>query len=399
MATVRIGDVVTPDTFSAYVRQRTEEKWNLLQAGVVARDPFLDNLLEGNASAQGGGVLFQIPSWQPLDSTDADNVSTDATADIQRLVGGGLAGEIFNALTGGTSLGSGLTGTTLANTARGDSTPSKIQSSLETAVRLSRNKSWSANDLASRLAGDDAMEAIVDLQSDWWRIRLQKVMIATAQGVFNDNDAAPSGTEHVQGDLTLNVSGGSFVDGTTNIQAASVIDALALMGDSSDDIVAMMVHSTVMATLRKNNLIDFVPDSINGLSVRIPTFQGRRLIQDDGMPNPAGDSAIGANTAAGIYHTWLLGRDAFRYGTADPAVPTAVHREELAGNGAGEEILTNRVEWMVHPSGHAFQIASPPVGGPGNANSAGGLSHVDSWQRVFPERKQIKIVRLITRES
>jgi len=399
MPTTRIEDVVTPDTFSGYVRQRTEEKWNLLQAGVVARDPFLDNLLEGNASQQGGGVIFQIPSWQPLDSTDADNVSTDATADILRLVGGGVAGEIFDALTSGQSLGSGLTGAVLAATARGDSVPAKILSSLETAVRLSRNKSWTANDLASRLAGDNAMDAIVDLQSDYWRIRLQKVMIASAQGVFNDNDAAPAGTEHVQGDLTNDVSGGAFVDGTTNIQAENVIDTLALMGDSSDDVVAMMVHSTVMATLRKNNLIDFVPDSINGLAVRIPTFQGRRLIQDDSMPNPAGDATIGAQTAAGIYHTWLLGSDAFRYGTADPAVPTAIHREELAGNGAGQEVLTNRVEWMVHPSGHAFQIASPPPGGPANANAAGGLSHVDSWQRVFPERKQIKIVRLITRES
>jgi len=399
MPTTRIEDVVTPETFSSYVRQRTEEKWNLLQAGVVARDPFLDNLLEGNASQQGGGVLFQIPSWQPLDGSDPENVSTDATADILRLTGGGIAGEIFDALTSGASLGSGLTGAILAATARGDSVPAKIQSSLETAVRLSRNKSWTANDLASRLAGDDAMDAIVDLQADWWRIRLQKVMVATAQGIFNDNDAAPAGSEHVQGDLTNDVSGGGFIDGTTNIQAENVIDTLALMGDSSDDIVAMMVHSTVMATLRKNNLIDFVPDSINGLAVRIPTFQGRRLIQDDTMPNPAGDTTLGAQTAAGIYHTWLLGRDAFRYGTADPAVPTAIHREELAGNGAGQEVLTNRVEWMVHPSGHAFQIASPPVGGPINDNSTGGLSHVASWQRVFPQRKQIKITRLITRES
>lgn len=399
MTTTRIQDVVTPETFSAYVRQETEEKWNLLQAGVVARDPFLDNLLSGAASSQGGGVLFQIPSWKPLDGDDEENVSTDATADIIRLIGGGNAGEIFAALSGGTSQGSGLSGTTLANTARGDATPRKIESSLETAVRLSRNNSWSSNDLASRLAGSKALDAISSMVATYWRIRLQKAMIATTQGVFADNAAAPSASEHVQNDLTFDVSGGSFSDGVTNIQAESVIDTLALLGDSSDDIVAMMVHSTVMATLRKNNLIDFVPDSINGLSVRIPTFQGRRLIQDDALPNPAGRTSIGSQTSAGIYHTWLLGRDAFRYGTADPDVPTAIHREELAGNGAGEEILTNRVEWMVHPSGHAFQVASPPPGGPLNGTASGGLSNAGSWARVFSERKQIKIARLITRES
>lgn len=395
----RIQDVVVPETFAGYVRQRTEEKWNLLASGVVANDPFLDNLLSGAASQQGGGVIFQIPSWQALDPDDVENVSTDATADIFRLTGGGTAGELFSALTGGNSLGANIPGTTLTASERGDAIPRKIQSSLETAVRLSRNNGWSANDLASRLAGGSALEGITETVSNYWLQRLQNVFIATVQGVFNDNDAAPASGEHVQGDLTLDVSDVAFQAGVTNIQAESVIDTLALLGDSSDDIVAMMVHSTVMATLRKNNLIDFVPDSINGLSVRIPTFQGRRLIQDDSMPNPSGRANVGAQTAAGIYHTWLLGRDAFRYGTGDPTVPTEVQREAAAGNGAGEEVLWNRVEWMIHPSGHAFQIASPPAGGPVNDNIAGGLSNAASWQRVFPQRKQIKIARLITRES
>jgi hypothetical protein len=252
-------------------------------------------------------------------------------------------------------------------------------------------------DLSSKLAGDDPLDAIVDLAADWWKIRLQKAVIATMQGVFNDNAAAPDGTEHVQEDLSYDVSAGAFDPGVTNISAAAVIDALALLGDSRSDIVAMMVHSTVKSTLEKNDLIDFVRDSDS--NDEIPTFRGLRLIEDDALPNPAGSSAIGANTASGIYHTWFLGRNAVRYGSGEPSVPTETHRQALAGKGGGQEILTNRVEWMVHPTGHAYDVSSPPIGGPGNANSPTGLSHADSWKRVFPQRKQIKIVRLVTREA
>lgn len=399
MAAVRIADIVNPETFASYVRQRTEEKWNLLRAGVVAADPYLDQLLTGASEREGGGVTFQIPSWQPLDGDDEENTSTDAQADILRLLGSstGDPANILSALAADPSQGKQILSTLLAVGVRGDSVPSSLGSSLETAVRLSRNKSWSAMDLSSKLAGSDPLDAIIDLASDYWMIRLQKASIATMQGVFNDNADAPDGTEHVQDDLTLDVSGGSFTAGVTNITTASTIDALALLGDSRQDIVAMMCHSTVKATLEKNDLIDFIRDSESDME--IPTFRGLRLIEDDALPNPAGQSSFGANTASGIFHTWFLGRDAIRYGSGEPMVPTETHREPLAGKGGGQEILTQRVEWMIHPTGHAYDISSPPLGGPSNANAAGGLSHEDSWKRVFPQRKQIKIVRLVTRES
>lgn len=401
MAAVRIQDIVNPETFSGYVRQATEEKWNLLRAGVVAADPFLDNLLTGAASQNSGGVTFQIPSWKPLDGDDEENTSTDTQADILRLVAAAAninAGNILTDESGQTNaLGAILAAAGANANTRGDAVPRKIESSLETAVRLSRNNSWSAMDLSSKLAASDPLAAIVGMISEYWFIRLQKLSIATMQGVFNDNAAAPSGSEHVQNDLSLDVSGGSFDPGVTNITAEAVIDALSLLGDSRRDIVAMMVHSTVYSTLEKNDLIDFARDSES--NAEIPTFRGLRLIEDDGLPNPAGNANYGANTAAGIFHTWFLGRDALRYGSGSPMVPTETHREPLAGQGGGQEILIDRVEWMVHPTGHAFTVATPPPGGPRNSNSTGNLAHVDSWQRVFPERKQIKVCRLVTRES
>lgn len=375
MALVQISDVIVPELFTGYLRQATEEKWNLLRAGVVARDPFLDGLLTGQNVQPMGGKIFNIPSWNPLERVE-ENISTDTEYDVIRAAAGGSFPN-----------------------PRGDAVPQNITAAREIAVRLSRNQHWSTSDLARSLAGEDPLSAIIDQVADYWNIRRQKATIAAIQGVFADNAAAPTGTEHVQDDLTLDVSGTSFTPGVTNVTAESIIDASALMGDSATDLTAMMVHSTVMATLRKNDLIDFIQDSETG--IRIPTYQEKILIEDDSMPNPAGDSSIGAQTAAGIYHTWLMGPAAVRYGEGSAPVPTAISREELAGNGGGQEILSNRVEWMIHPTGHAFNVtpASIPDGGPSNAATTNNLAHVDSWQRVYAERKQIKIVRLITREA
>lgn len=137
--------------------------------------------------------------------------------------------------------------------------------------------------------------------------------------------------------------------------------------------------------MQKNNLIDFIPDA-NGV-VNIPTFLGRIVIVDDGLP-----------AAAGVYDTWLFGSGAIRLGTGTPKVPTEVDRKPDAGNGGGQEVLYNRHEWSIHPTGHAYS-GTAPNGGPSNAATTNNLAAAASWARVFPERKQIKIARLISRES
>lgn len=337
----RIADVVVPEIFSPYVQQMTQEKSRLIRSGAIVLDDQL------NSALAGGGLTFNEPSFKDLDN-DAENVSTDDPAT--------------------------------------DSTPNKIGTATEIQVRLSRNNSWSSMDLSGDLAGADPMQAIANRVSDYWTRRQQAAFVATLNGVFADNAAAPTGTEHVQNDMTHDVSGASFVDGVTNFSAESFIDATATMGDSMEDLTMVMVHSIVYARMLKNNLIDFVSDSVNGNAVRIPTFLGREVIVDDGVPR-----------SSGVFNTWLFGRGAVRGGMGSPKVPTEVDRKPSAGNGGGQDILFNRTEWIIHPVGHAY-AGTPPNGGPSNASTTNNLAHADSWKRVFSERKQIRIARLITRE-
>jgi hypothetical protein len=363
MATTQISDVIVPEVFTPYTQQLTMEKTAIIQSGIASRDDFLDNLLAG------GGLTFTVPSWQDL-GDPAENVSSDDP-----------------------------------NT---NSTPNATQASAEIAVRLSRNSSWSTMRLATALAGADPMQSIASRVSDYWVRRLQRAFVAVVQGIFANNSLADptlgrSGGLGLnagygkQGDLTHDISGSSFTAGVTNFSAAAFIDACTLLGDAASDVTAVFMHSIVYSTAQKNNLIDFIPDAEG--HVNIPTFLGRRVIVDDGMPNPAGDPSNGAQTASGIYHTWLVGPASFRLGVGTPIVPTEVFRHPEQGNGSGSDTLYNRVEWCIHPVGHAYVGSPGSNGGPSNAATSGQLAHSNSWVRVFPERKQIKLARLITRES
>jgi len=337
--TVQLADVIVPEVFTPYVQQYTQEKSRLIQSGLVASSQFLNTFLAGP------GLTINVPSFKDLDN-DAENVSSDQAA---------------------------------------DSSPNKIGTSQEIAVRLSRNNSWASYDLVEALIAKDPMEAIGSRVGAYWVRRMQAAFIAVMKGVFADNDAAPSGSEHTQYDLTVDIKGASFTDGVTNFSAEAFVDATLTMGDSMGEIEVIAMHSVVYGRMQKNNMIDFVPDAEQ--KINIPFFLGREVIVDDSMP-----------VSSGVYETWLFGRGAVLVGQGSPAVPTEVDRKPATGNGGGAEVLHNRVEWCFHPVGHKY-VGTSPVGGPSNAATSNNLAHAGSWMRSYSERKQIKIARLITREA
>ena len=160
------------------------------------------------------------------------------------------------------------------------------------------------------------------------------------------------------------------------------------MGDSEGDLGICVMHSVVYAKAKKNNLIDFVHDSNNDLARNIPTFLGRRVLVDDGMPVATQD-----------YDTYIIGAGALSWGVGSPKRPSEVYRLPLDASGGGTDALISRVEWVLHPRGHAFTGATPAAGGPTNAATATNLGHEGSWNRVVSERKQVKIARLRTTEA
>lgn len=337
--TTRLSDLIVPAVFTPYKQQITEQKSRLIQSGAVVRSAMLDSFLAG------AGLTVNAPSFRDL-AQDDENTSTDDPAQL--------------------------------------STPKKIGTAQEIAVRLSRNQSWSSMDLNAALIGVDPLEAIAQRVGYYWTLRAQAAFIATMKGIFADNDAAPVGSEHVQGDLTIDVSGSSYSAGVTDFSAGAFIDAITTAGDSKEGLGMVMVHSIVHARMQKNNLIDYIPDARG--EIMIPRFLGREVIVDDSVP-----------FSSGVFETWIFGPGAVQIGMGAPKVPTEVDRSPSAGNGGGQETLYDRVEWALHPEGHAY-VGTAPSGGPTNAATSNNLAAAGSWARRYTERKQIKIARLKTRE-
>lgn len=335
MALVQISDVIVPEVFTDYVQLLTTQKSAFIRSGVVEMSPLLDQLLAG------GGQTFNIPHFNDLADTES-NVSSDEGIGVN------------------------------------DAVPLKTTTGQEIAVRHSRNQNWSSADLSAALAGADPMESIASRVADYWVRQAQSMLIATIQGVIADNEANDSG------DMVnvISLAAGGTPTAANLFSAEAFIDTVQTMGDFGEDLVAVSMHSVVYRRAQKNNLIDFIPDARG--EVDIPTFLGRRVIVDDGMP------AV-ANTGNIDYSTYLYGAGSIAAGVGTPRVATEISREPLAGAGGGQELLHNRVEWLYHPRGTAFLVA----GIAGQSPTFAELAAAAQWDRRF-ERKLVKIAELRT---
>jgi hypothetical protein len=357
----RLADVIVPEIFDPYMQNISEEKTNIINSGAVVADEAI------SAKLAGGGLTFNTPSWRDLANEDED-IMTDDYDDMYGHPTFGVSAPYAGTL--------------------GNSYPKKTGSLMEISVRMLRHQSWTSVELAGLLAGSDPQESIAQRVGAYWAKRRQAAFVALMKGLFADNAAAPSGSEHVLNDLTYDASGAVFQAGVTDFNAVNFLRACLTMGDSQEDLGMVLMHSIVYHKAQVGNLIQFRTDSNNPDAQAVPTFLGRRVIVDDGMPTVDGK----------VFETWLFGAGAVRFGTGPVDQPSEVERHARAGKGAGQDVLHTRVCWCFHPVGYRYN-GTAPNGGPDNTATANNLAHLDSWQRVFPERKQIKIARLLTRES
>ncbi len=306
--TTRIADVIVPEVFNPYVIERTAELSALQQSGIIVNNPELDRL------ATSGGRIINMPYWEDLNGDD--EVLSDSTP----------------------------------------LTPDKITANKDAAVLLMRGKAWSANDLAKALSGDDPMGAIGDLVAAYWARRRQATLLATLEGVF----ASPSMESN-----THDISG----EANNGFTAETFIDATYKLGDAEEKLTAIAVHSATFASLRKQDLIEFIKDSENR---PIATYMGKRVIVDDGMPKDDD-----------VFTTYIFGQGAFGLGNGGAPVPTETDRDSLQG----DDILINRQHFVLHPRGVKFTDTSVVGESPTNTE----LAVAGNWNRVY-EPKNVRMV-------
>lgn len=336
MATVRLTDVIVPEVFYPYIVKNTMEKSAIFQSGILVNDGNLSRFL------QGGGRTANVPFWKDLDNS-ASNIASDDPAVLI--------------------------------------TPEKIGTGKDVAARQVRTEAWSSMRLSGLLAGDDPMMRIADRVSDYWTRQFQRVLVSTLHGVYADNVANDSGD--MVSDIGTDATGTPVADEL--ISAEAILDAAQTMGDASDSLDTIIMHSVVYNRLAKQNLIDFIPDSEG--KVKFPTYLGYRVIRDDGVKTVSGTNRT-------KYVTYLVGRNAIAWNEAatSPSPNIEVEAKPDQGNGMGGDILYSRRQFVMHPYGIAWQDASVAAEFPTNAE----LETAANWNRVYAERKQVNLAFLLT---
>ncbi|QDI90217.1 coat protein [Salicibibacter halophilus] len=288
------------------------------QLSALSQSGIISNNPELDALATSGGRLINMPFWEDLDGDD------EVLSDEDPL------------------------------------TPGKITSGRDAAGLLLRGKAWGVNDLAYVLSGDDPAGAIASLVGNYWARRRQKTLISLLKGVFN--------AESMQSNV---------LDSDNGFNAESFIDAVHTLGDAEQRLTAMAVHSNTYASMKKQDLIEFARDSQGNPT--IPTYIGRRVIVDDGLPR---ETDRDEDTK---YTTYIFGQGAIGLGNGrlNPEYATEVDRDSLQG----EDYLINRQSFILHPRGVRFTASE--VDGEAPTNSE--LEDPENWRRVY-EPKNVRIV-------
>lgn len=325
MAGTTLQDVIVPELFNPYVINRTMELSALVQSGII------ENNSEFDALASQAAPTINMPFFE------------DLTGESEQVIEGT------------------------------DLEDNKITSNKDVAAIIRRAKMWSATDLSAALAGSDPMAAIAALVAQFWSRDMQKELVALLNGVFGTVPAGDSGTAETRLKSNLHdISGKS--GNAANWSGEAFIDAEQKLGDAKAQLTGICMHSATESYLKKQNLIETVQPSND---VAFGTYQGKRVIIDDGCP-----------ADKGVYTTYLFGNGAIALGNGSPAgfVPTETDRAKRKGSGI--DYLINRKTMILHPRGIAWQNANvAKTEGPSRQE----LADPANWKPVY-EPKQIRIV-------
>ena len=327
MATTRLIDIVEPAAFTAYLLQETMERTALVRSGVATRNSVIQSQLTAGAHS------FTVPFWRDLDGEA--NIASDDPDE--------------------------------------HSTPRKLGSGKQIIRKAFLHDSWSAMNLASEIAGDDALERIQGRVTAYWERQAQRRLIASLNGIKAANIA--NDDSDMVHDITTETGAAA------NFSAEAVIDASGLLGDAMDSVTGIAMHSAIYRRALKNDLIEFVPDSQG--TMRIATFRGLAVIVDDGLVDDAG-----------AYTSILFGNAAVGYGMAAPVTADGTEIESLpsAGNGGGQQVLHSRMNLAMHPAGFSWQETAVA----GESPTIAELEDATNWSRVI-ERKSVPISFLVSK--
>ena len=320
-----LADVIVPSIFNPYVTQQSVELNAFFQSGIMTdmTDIIAPQLGHAAGEDKAGGTTVNMPFFNDLDG--ADEVLDD-TADL---------------------------------------TINKITTGQDIAAILMRGKVFGATDLSADLAGADAMNVIADRFAAYWSRRYSDCLFNVLAGCMGTTVSGYSMASNV-----LNIS--ALSGSAAYFDSDAFIDAAGLLGDHSESLAAVGMHSATYKSLKKQDLITFIKPSDGGAD--LPYYQEKRVIVDDKCP-----------VSGSTYTTYLFGPGAVGWAAGNCKVPTETDRLPLKGG--GQEYMVNRQKFIMHIRG--IKWVGTPVK-PTASNSE--LATTTNWRRVY-DPKLIRVVQ------
>ena len=194
----RVLDTVTPEIFNSYMENYATENSAFIQSGVAVSDERVSKNITS------GGTFVTMPFWNDLDGEDES------------------LGDGEKALSTG-----------------------KITAGADIAAVMYRGRGWSVNELAAVFSGSDPLGSVMNKIGKYWVRREEQVLLSTLNGLFAD--ATTGDTSTPAGALTDS----HLVNSKAAIDASMVLDAKQLLGDASDKLQMIVMHSAVYTLLQK----------------------------------------------------------------------------------------------------------------------------------------------------
>lgn len=319
MPNTQLSDVFVPTPFSDAVAELSANKAGVVTSGAVATNNTIQSLMDL------GGLRMEIPFLiDTVDNTSGTPSSDDAGDAITHV---------------------------------------KVSGSSQNAIRISRNFSWASAKLAAQASGNDILGFAASRVS--------------AQDVNSSNIIAMNCIEGVIAGATDDL----LEDNTTvSITRDMVISSLYnSLGDGVDSIGVVIMHPSLIASLKSEDLTAWSHMSAADGSLMFETYLGMRVIADQN---------ITAAPLAGDYCAYFLGNGYLQYGKSN--VETVLDFDHAAGGGRGIEHLYYRKDEIIHPDGFSFtgSVASDT---PTDAELANGAN----WTQVYTDRRNLKLMKLI----
>ena len=334
MASTRISDLFVQDLATSYTAQSSLAKNAFFMSGVAFSDPRVTPLMD----ATQGGQLISMPYFNALED-GGYNIGNDNPAD--------------------------------------KSTPSKIDTGYETAIKTFINKSYSVMDLAALAISGDPMVAInAGIQKYWTNVSEARIIAATT-GIIADSIA------NHDSDLLYDISAQTGAGQNALLNASVMNTAAGYLGESMTDIKVVCVHPAVFTNLRNLNIIATMQEIAT--RTLFQTYEDYFIIVDKNMPKQKIDDDHYA------YYTYMFGSNAITYQYGNPGVEYEIWRDPASGNGAGEEVLFTRRCDLVLPRG--YQTVA--VGGKAGLSETT-LAQASTWTRAWSDRERIKFMAIKT---